>query len=81
MVIPPLIGNPYNEYINPYCKLVFHPLPYRKTMENNGIWTPQLCCDLPRKAQPANQVVLNTYMLKDFNEFVVGTYLSTYIFS
>ena len=27
MVIPPLIGNPYNGYINPYCWVDDHPLP------------------------------------------------------
>ena len=32
MVIPPLIGNPYNGYINPYCWVDDHPLLYG----NNG---------------------------------------------
>ena len=31
MVIPPLIGNPYNGYINPYYKVDDHPY-HRKTM-------------------------------------------------
>ena len=31
-VIPPLMGNPYNRYINPYYKVNDHPY-YRKTME------------------------------------------------
>ena len=37
MVIPPLIGNPYNGYINPY-EVYDHPYSYhRKTM---GVYTP-----------------------------------------
>ena len=32
MVIPPLIGNPYNEDTNPYCWVDDHPLLYG----NNG---------------------------------------------
>ena len=28
MVIPPLIGNPYNGYTNPYYKVDDHPLLY-----------------------------------------------------
>ena len=28
MVIPPLTGNPYNGYINPYCWVHDHPLLY-----------------------------------------------------
>ena len=32
MVIPPLIGNPYNGYINPYYEVDDHPLIYG----NNG---------------------------------------------
>ena len=31
MVIPPLIGNPYNGYVNPYYELDDHPY-HRKTM-------------------------------------------------
>ena len=28
MVIPPLIGNPYNGYVNPYDRVDDHPLLY-----------------------------------------------------
>ena len=34
--IPPLIGNPYNGYKNPYCWVDDHPLLYG----NNGSWDP-----------------------------------------
>ena len=36
MVIPPLIGNPYNGYINPYYWVDDHPLLYG----NNGSLDP-----------------------------------------
>ena len=36
MVIPPLIGNPYNGYINPYYSVDDHPLLYG----NNGSLDP-----------------------------------------
>ena len=36
MAIPPLIGNPYNGYINPYYKVDDHPLLYG----NNGSLDP-----------------------------------------
>ena len=36
MVIPPLIGNPYNGYINPYYWVDDHPLLYG----NNGSFDP-----------------------------------------
>ena len=36
MVIPPLIGNPYNGHINPYCWVDDHPLLYG----NNGSLDP-----------------------------------------
>ena len=36
MVIPPLIGNPYNGYINRYCWVDDHPLLYG----NNGSLDP-----------------------------------------
>ena len=37
MVIPPLIGNPYNGYINPYYWVDDHPLLYG----NNGSLDPR----------------------------------------
>ena len=39
MVIPPLIGNPYNGYINPYYWVDDHPLIYG----NNGSLDPSTC--------------------------------------
>ena len=39
MVIPPLIGNPYNGYINPYYWVDDHPLLYG----NNGSLDPGTC--------------------------------------
>ena len=36
MAIPPLIGNPYNGYINPYYRVDDHPLLYG----NNGSLDP-----------------------------------------
>ena len=41
MVIPPLIGNPYNGYINPYYWVDDHPLLYG----NNGSLDPGTCND------------------------------------
>ncbi len=41
MVIPPLIGNPYNGYINPYYWVDDHPLLYG----NNGSLDPDTCDD------------------------------------
>ena len=38
MVIPPLIGNPYNGYINLYCWVDDHPLLYG----NNGTLDPHM---------------------------------------
>ena len=39
MVIQPLIGNPYNGYINPYYWVDDHPLLYG----NNGSLDPSTC--------------------------------------
>ena len=41
MVIPPLIGNPYNGYINPYYWADDHPLLYG----NNGCLDPGTCAN------------------------------------
>ena len=43
MVIQPLIGNPYNGYINPYYWVDDHPLLYG----NNGSLDPRKYRDLP----------------------------------
>ena len=40
MAIPPLIGNPYNGYINPYYWVDDHPLLYG----NNGSLDPSTYC-------------------------------------
>ena len=45
MVIPPLIGNPYNGYINPYYWVDDHPLLYG----NNGSLDPGTYAILPTK--------------------------------
>ena len=44
MVIQPLVGNPYNGYINPYYWVDDHPLLYG----NNGSLDPGTHCELPR---------------------------------
>ena len=44
MVIPPLIGNPYNGYINPYYWVDDHPLLYG----NNGSLDPSTCNTPPK---------------------------------
>ena len=43
MVIPPLIGNPYNGYINPYYWVDDHPLLYG----NHGSLDPGTYIDIP----------------------------------
>ena len=48
-LIPPLIGNPYNGYINPYYWVDDHPLLYR----NNGSLDPDTIYCSPQSVAPS----------------------------
>ena len=64
MVIPPLIGNPYNGHINPYCWVDDHPLLYG----NNGSLDPSTCSSEEfelgylRELPPCNILVTDTWV-------------------
>ena len=62
MVIPPLIGNPYNGYINPYYWVDDHPLLYG----NNGSLDPSTYIYL------ALDIYLNTHLLEVQNLVPTG---------
>ena len=52
MVIPPLIGNPYNGYINPYYWVDDHPLLYG----NNWSLDPGTHKDLPTQGSTSAKI-------------------------